>query len=93
VEYVSPDSDKKGKAKAQDVPDVSNSKDWGDGQKLGKGAWKPSGITGAGGASIPTIPSRNGTGTASQAEVTEKRRSPSPDWGVDEDEMIIYDSD
>lgn len=90
MEYVSPDSDeKKGKSKAQDG---ENSKDWGEGQKLGKGAWKPSGVTGVGGASVPAPQNRSAKGVTDQVE-REKTRSPSPDWGVDDDEMIDYDSD
>lgn len=90
VEYVSPDSDKKmGESKAQDEAD---SKNWGQGQKLGRGAWKPSDVTGAGGASVPMPPSRGAKSTAGQVE-REKTRSPSPDWGVDDDEMVDYDSD
>jgi len=97
VEYVPPNPDeKKGKSKAQHSQDGANSKDWGGGQKLGRGLWKPSGVTGAGGASVPTLPGRSGKSTAIQVEETqerEKTRSPSPDWGVDDDEMIEYDSD
>jgi len=92
VEYVSPEPDKKGKSKAQNAQDGANSKGWGEGQQLGRGAWKPSGITGAGGASIPMSSSRSGKDTADKVE-REKTRSPSPDWGVDDDEMIDYDSD
>ena len=92
VEYVSPDSDKKEKSKAKDTQDgETNNKSWGGGHKLGRGAWKPSGVTGAGGASVPVLPSRIGKSTA---EPVEKVRSPSPDFGVDsDDEMINYDSD
>ncbi|KAF9647545.1 UFD1-domain-containing protein [Thelephora ganbajun] len=93
VEYVPPDSDKKGKSKAKSAQGGGNSEHWGEGQKLGKGAWKPSGVTGAGGASIPVLPSRIGKSTANQVEEREKTRSPSPDWGVDDDDMIDYDSD
>lgn len=89
VEYVSPDSEK-GKAKAKSTQDETDDKTWGDGQKLGRGAWKPSDITGAGGASIPVPPSRGGKNVTGK---TGKVRSPSPDWGVDDDEMIEYDSD
>jgi len=90
VEYTPPDSDKKtGKSKGQDG---ASSKDWGGGQKLGKGSWKPSEVTGAGGASVPTRPDRSGRNAANEAE-KEKTRSPSPDWGVEDDEMIDYDSD
>lgn len=92
MEYVPPDSDKKGKSKAQDAQDGANSKDWGGGQKLGRNAWKPSETTGAGGASVPVLQSRNGK-NAAKAEEKVKSRSPSPDWGVDDDEMIVYDSD
>jgi len=90
VEYVSPDSDKK-KEKSE-AQDGANSKDWGGGQKLGKGAWKPSDTTGVGGASVPVLPSRSAKSTTDQVE-REKTRSPSPDWGVDDDEMIDYYSD
>jgi len=91
VPYVPPDSDqKKGKSKAKYTPDGASDKPWGEGQKLGKGAWKPSGFTGAGGASVPVPPSRGGKSTANQVEEV---RSSSPDWGVDDDEMIDYDSD
>jgi len=93
VEYVSPNLDKKGKSKAQDTQDGSSSNDWGEGQKLGRNAWKPSGVTGAGGASIPVVPSRSGKNVAYKVEEREKTRSPSPDFGVDDDEMIVYDSD
>ena len=90
MEYVSPDSDKKkGKSKSEDGAD---SKEWGGGQKLGRGAWKPSDVIGAGGASIPVPPTRGGKTTTNQVE-REKTRSPSPDWGVDDDEMIDYESD
>lgn len=91
MEYVSPDSDeKKGKSKAQDTQDGASSQPWGEGQKLGRGAWKPSGITGAGGASVPVLPARGEVDATNEAE---KARSPTPDWGVDDDEMIVYDSD
>ena len=89
VEYVSPDSDKK-KEKSE-AQDGANGKDWGGGQKLGKGAWKPSDNTGAGGASVPVLPSRSAKSTTDVER--EKTRSPSPDWGVDDDEMIDYYSD
>jgi len=90
VEYVSPDSDKKkGEPKTHDE---ENGKNWGGGQALGRGAWKPSGVTGAGGASVPMPPSRGGKSTTDQV-ARAKTRSPSPDWGVDDDEMIDYDSD
>lgn len=89
--YVSPNSDeKKGKSKAEDTQGGTNSKPWGEGQKLGKGAWKPSGTTGVGGASVAVLQGRSGMSTTNQME---KARTPSPDWGVDDDEMIDYDSD
>jgi len=91
VEYVSPDSDKKEKSKAKDTQDGgTNNKSWGGGQTLGRGAWKPSEVTGAGGASVPVLPNRIGKSTGDQVENV---RSPSPDFGVDDDEMIEYDSD
>ena len=90
VEYVSPDSDEKGKSKAKDAQEEGDNKSWGGGHKLGRGAWKPSGITGVGGASVPVPPTRGGRNAAIPVE---KTRSPSPDWGVDDDEMIEYDSD
>lgn len=91
MEYVPPDSEeKKGKSKAKDTQDDTNNRSWGGGHKLGKGALKPSGIRGAGGASVPVPPSRGGKDTANQVEEV---RSSSPDWGVDDDEMIDYDSD
>jgi ubiquitin fusion degradation protein 1 len=91
VEYVPPDSEeKKGKPKAKEAEDGADSNQWGEGQKLGRGAWKPSDVTGVGGASVPVLPSRSGKSTENGAE---KARSPSPDWGVDDDEMIDYDSD
>ena len=80
----------KGKSKATDVQDGADSQPWGEGQKLGRGAWKPSGVTGAGGASVPSIPNRSAMSAANQVE---EARSPTPDWGVDDDEMIDYDSD
>ncbi|KAF9791251.1 ubiquitin fusion degradation protein I [Thelephora terrestris] len=91
VEYISPDSDeKKEKPKSKEVQDGTNSNSWGGGHKLGRGAWKPSEVTGAGGASVPVLPARIGKSTADEAEDV---RSPSPDFGVDDDEMIDYDSD
>jgi ubiquitin fusion degradation protein 1 len=91
VEYVSPDPEKgKGESKTNDTQGGADSNPWGGGQKLGKGAWKPSGVTGAGGASVPSLPNRSGKNTTSQVE---KSRSPTPDFGVDDDEMLDYDSD
>lgn len=91
MEYTPPDSNQQGgKSKGQDE---ASSKDWGGGQKLGRGSWKPSEVIGAGGASVPVIPDRSVRNAPNQAE-KEKARSPSPDWGVEEDDdMIDYYSD
>lgn len=67
--------------------------EWGAGQTLNSASKaKPertsSGKVGAGGASVPTLPQRN------KATLPPVNRSPSPDWGVDdEDDVIIIDSD
>jgi len=50
------------------------------------------GPTGAGGASIPRLPNRQQSSKDKQ-KVVEKERSPTPDWGVDDDDIIEIDSD
>jgi ubiquitin fusion degradation protein 1 len=74
----------KGKEKA--APQQSSSlASWGTaGQTLGR----RSGPTevGAGGASVPRPPRRN-------TKQQEKERSPTPDFGVDDDDVIMIDSD
>ncbi|KAJ7685284.1 ubiquitin fusion degradation protein UFD1-domain-containing protein [Mycena polygramma] len=81
----------KGKEKAQDQDTSSSSSTaWtGTGHSLGPGAVpRELGPVGAGGARIPRIPQRNNS-----AKQKEKERSPSPDWGVDDDDVIMIDSD
>ncbi|KIK08271.1 hypothetical protein K443DRAFT_590002 [Laccaria amethystina LaAM-08-1] len=50
---------------------------------------RQTGPVGAGGAVIPQLPQRN----SQQQKGKEKERSPSPDWGVDDDDVIMIDSD
>ncbi|KAJ7774937.1 ubiquitin fusion degradation protein I [Mycena metata] len=80
----------KGKEKApvQDTSSSSSSAWAGTGQSLGPGAVpRELGPVGAGGARIPRVPQR----TSSTQK--QKERSPSPDWGVDDDDVIMIDSD
>ncbi|KAF8557276.1 UFD1-domain-containing protein [Imleria badia] len=82
----------KGKEKAAPAPESQDSqKSWGTGQTLGSRApaaphVPPSfrvhslGTTGTSAASLPT-------------KSQPKRRSPTPDWGVDDDDIIEIDSD
>ncbi|KAJ6547663.1 ubiquitin fusion degradation protein I [Mycena capillaripes] len=80
----------KGKEKAPAQDTSSSSAAWaGTGHSLGPGAVpRELGPVGAGGARIPRIPQRNSGG-----KQKEKERSPSPDWGVDDDDVIMIDSD
>ncbi|KAI0707593.1 ubiquitin fusion degradation protein UFD1-domain-containing protein [Earliella scabrosa] len=86
-------SSAKGKGKEQ--PSSSESASWGSGgQKLGSRPAQPAALSqprtfGAGGASVPVLPSRR------RQQEQERERSPTPDFGVDEDEDIDidYDSD
>jgi ubiquitin fusion degradation protein 1 len=77
-----------GKGKQRALSTAAAETNWGHGQTL---ASKPSqklspGRLGAGGASVPVPPQRNGR--------TTQNRSPTPDWGVDDDEdVIVIDSD
>ncbi len=50
------------------------------------------GPVGAGGAAIPRVPQRPGT-RGKQPKEKEKERSPTPDFGVDDDDDIVIDSD
>lgn len=68
----------KGKAKEED--EAPKMKEWGSGQRLGT---KPT--YGAGGARAPAPPRRS--------SAKEKERSPTPDFGVDDDDVIDIDSD
>ncbi|KAG6898343.1 hypothetical protein C0992_009018 [Termitomyces sp. T32_za158] len=63
--------------------------DWaGTGQTLGQSVPRELGPVGAGGARIPKLPQRN------KKQEEEKEKSPSPDWGVEDGDVImIYDSD
>ncbi|OBZ69198.1 Ubiquitin fusion degradation protein 1 [Grifola frondosa] len=85
----------KGKGKEQPVQTSS----WGSGgQTLGSRSTAPSSTrsnnigpraVGAGGATVPILPQRNG-------RPQQRERSPTPDWGVDDDDdddAIIIDSD
>ncbi|KNZ78395.1 Ubiquitin fusion degradation protein 1, partial [Termitomyces sp. J132] len=76
------------KGKEKENAPVQSSHNWtGTGQTLGRSVPRELGSVGAGGARIPRPPQRNKKGK-------EKERSPSPDWGVDDDDVImIYDSD
>lgn len=78
-------SSSKGKGKEKDEPPVSWSA---GGQKLGaRTGLSQNGPMGAGGASVPRVPQR-------PAKIQEKERSPTPDFGVDDDDdAIMIDSD
>ncbi|KAK0463974.1 ubiquitin fusion degradation protein I [Desarmillaria tabescens] len=83
-------STSKGKEKATEESSASTS--WsalGSGQTLGNQAPRELGTVGAGGARVPRIPRRNNATPQQQ----QKARSPSPDWGVDDDDVIMIDSD
>jgi len=78
----------KGKEKAQQ-PTKNGSESWrGTGQTLGATSGpRQLGPVGAGGARIPRIPQRT------QKQKQAKERSPSPDWGVEDDDVVMIDSD
>ncbi|PIL24208.1 transporter [Ganoderma sinense ZZ0214-1] len=79
-----PSSSDKGKNKAA----PTSTTHWGSGgQTLGGRSAQPA--LGAGGASVPVLPTR----ARSQQQQIERERSPTPDYGVDDDEDIYYDSD
>ncbi|EJF66068.1 UFD1-domain-containing protein [Dichomitus squalens LYAD-421 SS1] len=85
-----PSSSDKGKSKAQS----SSTTTWGSGgQTLGRRPTQPASSTprsvGAGGASVPVLPSRG----RAQQQQAQRERSPTPDFGVDDDEDIPYYSD
>ncbi|KAK0503402.1 ubiquitin fusion degradation protein UFD1-domain-containing protein [Armillaria luteobubalina] len=84
-------STSKGKGKEKATEESSSSTSWsalGSGQTLGHQAPRELGAVGAGGARVPRIPRRNNA-----APQQKKARSPSPDWGVDDDDVIMIDSD
>ncbi|KAI5121659.1 hypothetical protein M0805_002735 [Coniferiporia weirii] len=79
----------KEKEKEEDAP-VDGAK-WGKGNTLSNNAPQRAaadGPVGAGGARVPRPPARNSRSAQKQRE-----RSPTPDWGVDDDEVIYVDSD
>ncbi|KAJ7285741.1 ubiquitin fusion degradation protein UFD1-domain-containing protein [Mycena rebaudengoi] len=79
----------KGKEKAPAESTSSSATAWaGTGQSLGASIPRDLGPVGAGGARIPRLPQRK------NGKQKEKARSPSPDWGVDDDDdAIMIDSD
>ncbi|THH12517.1 hypothetical protein EW146_g7624 [Bondarzewia mesenterica] len=86
-----PSSSAKGKAKEQDSADETK---WGKGQTLstssGSGAPARSfgtSTVGAGGASVPRVSPRAGR------QIRQRSPSPEEDWGVDDDDVIVIDSD
>ncbi|KAJ7430727.1 ubiquitin fusion degradation protein UFD1-domain-containing protein [Mycena galericulata] len=83
----------KGKEKAPAQDTSTSSAVWaGTGHSLGPGSVpRELGPVGAGGARIPRVPQRQ-NGKQKQKD-SEKARSPSPDWGVDDDDVIMIDSD
>ncbi|KAG5647245.1 hypothetical protein DXG03_000780 [Asterophora parasitica] len=83
-------SSSKGKEKEKDDTSANGpSTSWGGaGQTLGaRNVPRELGPVGAGGARVPRLPTRN------SKKDKEKERSPSPDWGVDDDDVIMIDSD
>ncbi|ETW86077.1 hypothetical protein HETIRDRAFT_415043 [Heterobasidion irregulare TC 32-1] len=74
-------SSTKGKAKEEKTSDMK----WGNGQTLSARAAIPATV-GAGGASVPRIPQR-------ARRPRERSPSPEEDWGVDDDDVIVVDSD
>ncbi|KIM49341.1 hypothetical protein M413DRAFT_438526 [Hebeloma cylindrosporum] len=79
-------SNAKGKSKSSEP--ASDSHAWGSsGQALGRRTLPQNGPVGAGGARVPQAPQRNNKKVVEQ-------RSPTPeDWGVDDDDVIMIDSD
>ncbi|KAF8921138.1 ubiquitin fusion degradation protein UFD1-domain-containing protein [Mucidula mucida] len=78
----------KGKAKEEEKEKEGTWSTLGSGQTLGNTAPRELGPVGAGGARIPRVPRRT---TAPPPQ--QKERSPTPDWGVDDDDVIMIDSD
>ncbi|KAI0333482.1 ubiquitin fusion degradation protein I [Cubamyces sp. BRFM 1775] len=79
----------KGKEREQSAPTAS----WGNGgQTLGSRPSQPAAssqprVMGAGGASVPVLPQRRGK------QQEERERSPTPDFGVDDEDDVMYYSD
>ncbi|KDQ61035.1 hypothetical protein JAAARDRAFT_152021 [Jaapia argillacea MUCL 33604] len=92
-----------GKGKAKEQPPAPATSSWGTGGKTlassggttrpsrsGGNSLRPSspGTLGAGGARVPRPPVRG-----SRQKQKQKERSPTPDFGVDDDDVIVIDSD
>ncbi|KAI0273359.1 ubiquitin fusion degradation protein I [Gloeopeniophorella convolvens] len=86
----------KGKGKSKDTEEKSEETTWaGQGHSLGTSRPPASsaprtfgpGQLGAGGASVPRLPQRSGK------KPPARERSPTPDFGVDDDDVIVIDSD
>lgn len=78
----------KGKEKENALAKRSSTTWGGTGQTLGaSNIPRELGPVGAGGARVPRLPRRD------SKKEKEKERSPSPDWGVDDDDVIMSDSD
>jgi ubiquitin fusion degradation protein 1 len=86
----------KGKSKATEDTEVkkADGPKWGTGQGRSLGSRSTNGagtrtfgagLIGAGGASVPRLPQRSGK--------KPPRRSPTPDFGIDDDDVIVIDSD
>ncbi|KAG6832336.1 hypothetical protein H0H87_001977 [Tephrocybe sp. NHM501043] len=81
----------KGKEKEKASTESSSASWSGIGQTLGtRNVPRELGPVGAGGARIPRLPQRNSNNGKAKED---KDRSPSPDWGVDDDDVIMIDSD
>ncbi|KAK7054777.1 ubiquitin fusion degradation protein [Paramarasmius palmivorus] len=80
-------SSAKGKGKEKE-PEASSSSWSGQGNTLGNSVPREVGLVGAGGARVPRLPQRQSTQQA------QRERSPTPDFGVDDDDdVIMIDSD
>ena len=90
-------SSAKGKAKEESKPASSASASahsWGSsGQALGKRAAPQTGPVGAGGARAPQPPQRGGKTKARSPSPEEEEEEEEHDWGVDDDDVIMIDSD
>jgi len=87
---LSSSNDVKGKEKENNVSWGSGGQALGSRSPAASTRAAPSGprAVGAGGATVPVLPSRN------KAKQKQRARSPTPDWGVDDDDDVIeIDSD
>jgi ubiquitin fusion degradation protein 1 len=74
-------------SKSKEKQETASSQSWGSGgQTLGSNSGPAS--YGAGGARVPQPPRRQGS-----SKKSERERSPTPDFGVDDDDIIDVDSD